>query len=150
MILNRAFTLIELLVVIAIIGVLSSVILASLNSARSKGTDASTKSNIHNARAQAELYFDATSNSYSGVCANSLTGIGKMMAAAASSSGTTFDAAIGNPGTATKTSCHDTAAGWAAAAPLKALTPQSYYCVDSRGIAKITTSVLAANSVTCP
>jgi prepilin-type N-terminal cleavage/methylation domain-containing protein len=58
---NKGFTLIELLVVIAIIGILSSVVLASLNSARNKGADAAIKSNLANMRTQAELYYDANS-----------------------------------------------------------------------------------------
>ncbi len=55
---KKGFTLIELLVVIAIIGILSSVVLASLNSARNKGADAAVKSNLAAIRSQAEIYND--------------------------------------------------------------------------------------------
>lgn len=61
---QKGFTLIELLVVIAIIGILSSVVLASLTSARSKGTDAAIQSAMSNMRAQAELYYSSNGNSY--------------------------------------------------------------------------------------
>jgi type II secretory pathway pseudopilin PulG len=47
--------LIELLVVIAIIGILSSVVLASLSTARGKAGDAAVKANLSGMRAQAEL-----------------------------------------------------------------------------------------------
>jgi prepilin-type N-terminal cleavage/methylation domain-containing protein len=49
------FTLIELLVVIAIIGLLSSIVLASLSTARSKGGDAAIKSDLNGVQVQAEL-----------------------------------------------------------------------------------------------
>ena len=64
----KGFTLIELLVVIAIIGILASVVLASLNTAREKGADANIRSNINNMRAQAELYYDSNSLSYTNLC----------------------------------------------------------------------------------
>lgn len=56
---ERGFTLIELLVVIAIIGILSSVVLASLNSARKKGRDARRISDIKQLQLALELYYDA-------------------------------------------------------------------------------------------
>ena len=55
---KRGFTLIELLVVIAIIGVLSSVVLASLNSARTKANDAKTRSDLHQISVALEFYYD--------------------------------------------------------------------------------------------
>ncbi len=53
------FTLIELLVVIAIIGILSSVVLASLNSARAKSRDARRVADVKQLQLALELYFDS-------------------------------------------------------------------------------------------
>lgn len=61
---NKGFTLIELLVVIAIIGILSSVVLASLTTARTKGQDAAVQQQMSSMRSQAELFYSSNSNSY--------------------------------------------------------------------------------------
>jgi prepilin-type N-terminal cleavage/methylation domain-containing protein len=127
---TKGFTLIELLVVIAIIGILSSVVLASLNTARAKGTDAAIKSNISSARAQAELFYDNSSaKEYGGVCATA-GGIGTMKIGAE------------NAGSASVL-CVDDADEWAMSAQLK--TSSLIYCVDSSGVA--TTSTLTAQTV---
>ena len=56
---RAGFTLIELLVVIGIIGVLASVVLASLNSARKKARDARRVSDIKQIQLALELHFDS-------------------------------------------------------------------------------------------
>lgn len=53
---TRGFTLIELLVVISIISLLSSVVLASLNSARARARDAQRSSDIRQIQLALELY----------------------------------------------------------------------------------------------
>ena len=55
--LQKGFTLIELLVVIAIIGTLSTIVLASLNSARSKARDSARISSMVETRKALQVYF---------------------------------------------------------------------------------------------
>jgi len=78
---KRGFTLIELLVVIAIIGILSSVVLASLNSARKKGRDARRVADIKQIQLALELFYDAhsrypTAAEYAATTGTSLVGEG--------------------------------------------------------------------------
>ena|SRR3569832_1558885 len=145
---ERGFTLIELLVVIAIIGLLSSVIIASLNSARSKGSDASIKSNLETIRTQAELVYDNNSQSYATMCSDATIAAALSSAASNVSSGS-VDTTLTDAGATTKVSCHAAANGsaYAVQAPLKSAT--GYWCIDSTGVAKSEAAAILASATAC-
>jgi type IV pilus assembly protein PilE len=129
---NKGFTLIELLVVIAIIGILSSIILVSLNSARNKGRDASAKGSLSSARTAAEIYYD-TYNNYgntgTGACED--TDVATLITAAkAQTTGTGSCNSVSGNGGATAYAADIT------------LNNGQFFCVDSTGFAGTSTQAL--------
>ncbi len=154
---GRGFTLIELLMVVAIIGMLSSIVLASLSNARTRGADAAIKQTLSGIRNQAQLLYDENNGNYSGVCtvtANSFSQKIKDMMDGASiiSTGTASPSATAcNPIGGT------TPTGYTIYTTMKSqnlysASPPSgtdYWCVDYLGKSKLVDSPVAANTP-CP
>lgn len=139
------FTLIELLVVVAIVGLLASITLGYLSSARKKGDDAAVKSNLATMRSVTEIFYLDNSNSYLPVGGSSFE---IAPCPAYNPSGTNMlsrDKVVSTSITeATRrgegSSCYNSANAWAAAVGLK-LTPNTSWCVDVTGAAKLVNSI---------
>ncbi|OGI61100.1 hypothetical protein A2814_02070 [Candidatus Nomurabacteria bacterium RIFCSPHIGHO2_01_FULL_38_19] len=138
---EKGFTLIELLIVVAIIGILASVVLALLTTAKKKGEDSGIRTQMTSLRSEAELYAIANGNSYNNLFTgnntwasintniqNILTYINKQTAVHTAGSSTNQ---------------------WAVQAQLKE-DPTNYVCVDYTATMKIGTVVLNAGDTVCP
>lgn len=141
---NKGFTLIELLVVIAIIGILSSVVLVSLGTARSKGSDAAIKSDLSGVRSQAEVYASDNGNTYGGKLATAgvcPTAAGTMFYDDVTIRNAISHAKTQGPGGAGLNACQTdnpasgNATKWAIVSQLRADT-KTAWCVDSTGKSK--------------
>jgi prepilin-type N-terminal cleavage/methylation domain-containing protein len=154
---SRGFTLIELLVVVAIIGILSAVVLVSLNAARNKGSDAAIISNLNTIRLQAELYYSDHNSAY---------GIDFALPGACPTAGLTMFA--GDPKIKTAIAAADKAAGgrggpidkvFCASPGASSYVVQSalvagvggkmWWCVDSLGAAKPEAVAMIAGAPNC-
>ena len=154
---KQGFTLIELLVVIAIIGILSSVVLASLNTARSKGSNAAVKSNLNNMRAGAELYYDDNASSYGTAGAGSVTNLGVWTGGSGVCSASAGNIRLGVAAAAAAGGfigyCNNAPTAWAAFTQLKVPETNpanSHWCVDSTGVSKGLTAAPTVTATVCP
>jgi prepilin-type N-terminal cleavage/methylation domain-containing protein len=146
----KGFTLIELLVVIAIIGVLSSVVLAALNTARGKGSDATIKSNLDSLRTQSVMTYDsngaygASGAAYSGTCIQGAT--------FPQTAGASYLKAIQSVTGTMPTGCNGTIndTQWLIYVPL-ATNSANAWCVDYTGSSKQSvTSSINSSTYVCP
>lgn len=147
--LKKGFTLIELLIVIAIIGILASVILASLNTARDKGKNSKIKAQLSSARNSAELFFDdnASYNGSVGDVSGDCTAANSMFADTTSNMADHVN--LANYPVGTTLTCYSTATTWAISASLAIADSEGdTWCVDYNGSSKGITG--AVTGPQCP
>lgn len=129
---RKGFTLIELLVVIAIIGILATIVVVNVNSARTKAQDVAIKGSLDSLRVGADLFYDnQIPNTYVGFCSSA------DYLKASSTIGAISSAPV----------CYANSTSSAISAALKST---GYWCIDSSGNSMTAPSNLVANDTVCP
>ena len=142
---NTGFSLIELLVVIAIIGILASVGIGSLNTARTRGQDAAVKSEANTMRNEAEIFYSGN-GFYSSIAIAACPTAAATTNFFANTGGFAVLNSIVAKVTAGQVACAATVGptgSWSFASKLPSKTGV-YFCVDSNGSAKELTVASAA------
>jgi len=136
---NKGFTLIELLVVIAIIGILSSVVLVSLNSARNKGRDVRVITAIQQLRTKIEADYVSNYNaSFTAADTLSTSGDYGVLVTDITNNGGQFTVKTNGTAPFTQYALYGRLVN----------DPSKYFCIDSTG--KTNQAATASSTVTCP
>ena len=146
---NAGFTLIELLIVIGIIGVMSTIVIMNMNSARLKAVDARIKTELSSIRRAAAIYYDGAGAETYGGNANSCN---------ANSSMFKQDQIINNLLTSVDAianvdvTCRSTGTHFAVSANLVSVSGAfgDNWCIDSSGGARTTDDPPASGVPFCP
>ena len=145
---SKGFTLIELLVVIAIIGVMSTIVLNSLSSSRTKAVDSAIKQQLSRYRAAAEIYFNnQTPPGYynAGTLNSCTTGTDTVFNSTTEGNGSPgLYLNFNNIAVGVTPVCNAVSNAYAVQANLPG---GGYWCVDSTGISKYEASVLGASTI---
>jgi prepilin-type N-terminal cleavage/methylation domain-containing protein len=146
MIKQKGFTLIELLMVIAIIGVITSIVLSSINSSRDKAYESQIKQQLVSFRSAAEIYFYAQTPSGYGVTSDCSVGVFGSTNTNEGRPGLIIDLASLPPGVSRE--CSSTARAYAV--KVSSYTENGYWCADSRGTVKYLTGAIGVPVTQCP
>jgi prepilin-type N-terminal cleavage/methylation domain-containing protein len=143
---NKGFTLIELLIVIAIIGILSSIILSTLNTSRNKAINSKIQQQLANFRSGAEVYYNAQVPVGYGPAVDCNSGMFSVTDTSQGQPGA-YILPANLPPTVSRV-CGATVDAYAV--KISNATLDGYWCADSKGALKVINGAIGASVTVCP